>query len=123
MGIKKGEYEFVNAAGFTRANKLSPLQIGRILETMHNDFTAFPEFVAALPIAGVDGTLRKRMIGTEAERWVRAKTGLLTGVVGLAGFAGRAKGSVLTFAFMYNGAQEDAARSTFDKLAAALAEE
>ena len=123
IGLKKGQYEFVNAAGFTRENKLSPSQLGRLLETAHNDFTAFPEFLSALPIAGVDGTLHKRMIGTPAERWVRAKTGLLNGVAGLAGFAGRANGSILSFAFIYNGAHDDLARGIFDKLAAALVED
>lgn len=124
IGFKKGEYEFINAAGLTRENKLTPVQIGRFLEIVHGDFTMFPEYLTALPIAGVDGTLRSRMKNTSAERWVRAKTGLLTGVVGLAGFAGRSNGSIVTFAFIYNGGgREDRARGLFDRLAAAIVEE
>jgi D-alanyl-D-alanine carboxypeptidase/D-alanyl-D-alanine-endopeptidase (penicillin-binding protein 4) len=123
-GIKKGEYEFHNAAGFTRKNKLTPGQMGRYMEHVHSDFSIFPEYVAALPIAGVDGTLRKRMVGQPAERWVRAKTGLLNGVVGLAGFAGRADSSVLTFVFIYNGSgREDKARAFFDRMASILVED
>lgn len=123
-GLKKGEYEFHNAAGFTRKNKLTPLQMGKYMEHVHSDFSIFPEYVAALPIAGVDGTLRKRMIGQPAERWVRAKTGLLNGVVGLAGYAGRADSSVLTFVFIYNGSgREDKARAFFDRMASILVED
>lgn len=123
-GIKDGEYVFVNAAGLTRKNKLTPEQLGRYLEFVRTDFTMFPEYLTSLPIAGVDGTLRKRMLSSPAERWVRAKTGLLTGVVGLAGYAGRANGQVLTFAFIYNGpGKEDKARALFDRLAALIVEE
>ena len=123
-GIKAGDYEFINAAGFTRKNRLTPMQLGKYLEFVRSDFTFFPEYLAALPIAGVDGTLRKRMSHTAAERWVRAKTGLLNGVVGLSGFAGRPNGQVATFVFIYNGSgREDKARAFFDKLAALIVEE
>jgi D-alanyl-D-alanine carboxypeptidase/D-alanyl-D-alanine-endopeptidase (penicillin-binding protein 4) len=124
LGFKSGEYEFLNAAGFTRKNRLSPMQLGRVLEHVHDDFRLFPEFVTALPIAGIDGTLRKRMKNSAAEHWVRAKTGLLNGAVGLAGFAGQPNGKVMTFAFIYNGSgREDKARAFFDHLAAVLVEE
>lgn len=39
----------------------------------------------ALPIAGVDGTLKKRMKGSLASGNVRAKTGTVTGISSLAG--------------------------------------
>jgi D-alanyl-D-alanine carboxypeptidase/D-alanyl-D-alanine-endopeptidase (penicillin-binding protein 4) len=123
-GIKSGDYEFINAAGFTRKNRLSPMQLGNYLEFVRTDFTFFPEYLAALPIAGVDGTLRKRMVGTDAEGWVRAKTGLLNGAVGLAGFAGRPNGQTATFVFIYNGSgREDKARAFFDRMAALIVQE
>jgi len=123
-GLKKGEYEFINAAGFTRENKLSPAQIGRFLQFVQDDFTSFPEYLSSLPIGGVDGTLKNRMKGSAAERWVRAKTGLLNGVVGLAGYAGRSGGRIITFAFIYNGGgREDRARALFDRMAAAVVED
>ena len=56
-----------------------------------------------------------------AERWVRAKTGFLTGVVSLAGYAGRRDGTVLPFVFMYNGnADETKVRALFDQIATSL---
>jgi D-alanyl-D-alanine carboxypeptidase/D-alanyl-D-alanine-endopeptidase (penicillin-binding protein 4) len=123
-GVKKGDYEFINAAGFTRKNRLSPMQLGNYMEFVRSDFTFFPEYLTALPIAGVDGTLRKRMVGTSAERWVRAKTGLLNGAVGLAGYAGRPNGQTATFVFIYNGSgREDKARAYFDRLAALIVQD
>jgi D-alanyl-D-alanine carboxypeptidase/D-alanyl-D-alanine-endopeptidase (penicillin-binding protein 4) len=123
-GVKPDDYEFINAAGFTRKNRLSPMQLGNYLEFVRNDFTFFPEYLTALPIAGIDGTLRKRMVGTAAERWVRAKTGLLNGTVGLAGYAGRPNGQIASFVFIYNGpGREDKARAYFDRLAALIVQD
>jgi D-alanyl-D-alanine carboxypeptidase/D-alanyl-D-alanine-endopeptidase (penicillin-binding protein 4) len=121
LGFKVGDYEFVNAAGFTRENKFTPSQLGKFLESMRSDFEMFPEYLSALPIAGIDGTLRSRMKSTSAERLVRAKTGLLDGVVGLAGFAGRPNGSMVSFTFIYNGSGNVASvRELFDQMAAEL---
>ena len=123
-GIKTTDLEFQNAAGLTRKNRMTVEQIGRFLGYVHTDFQMFPEYLSALPIGGVDGTLRSRMKNSAAERWVRAKTGLLTGAVGLAGYAGRSNGSIVTFAFVYNGnGREDRARTLFDQMAAAIAED
>lgn len=123
-GFATKGYKFVNAAGFTRNNLMTPLQLGRFLESMRTDFTVFPEYLSSLPIAGVDGTLRSRMNNSSAEQWVRAKTGLLNGVVGLAGYAGRASGTIVTFVFIYNGSgKENKARALFDRMASRLVED
>ena len=57
----------------------------------------------SLPIAGYDGTLQKRMQGTEAEGNVRAKTGTVTGITSLAGYLTTASGHVLAFAIINQG--------------------
>ncbi len=124
VGLKKEEYAFINASGFSRGNRMTPAQLGRLLEAMREDFTSYPEFLTSLPIGGVDGTLKNRLRNTAGERWVRAKTGLLNGVVGLAGYAGKPDGGVRAFVFIYNGGgKEDQARALFDRMAAALAED
>jgi serine-type D-Ala-D-Ala carboxypeptidase/endopeptidase (penicillin-binding protein 4) len=121
-GLKPGSYEFINGAGFTRDNSLSPAQIGAILTAVRNDFRIFPEFLASLPIAGIDGTLRSRFRGLDGTGWVRAKSGLLNGTIGLAGYTGDDKGRIYTFVLLFNGSagKEDAARNLFDRLATTL---
>lgn len=115
--LPKDQYHMVNPSGLTRENKMSAKAMTHLLETIHKDFKVFPEFLISLPISGVDGTLKKRMKGDPAERWVRAKTGFLTGVVSLAGYAGRADGRVFQFTFIFNGGTEEARiRNFFDKI-------
>lgn len=64
-------------------------------------------FRAALPIAGVDGTLRNRMKGTAAENNLRAKTGSLSSAASLAGYVTTAAGEKLAFAIMVNNYPSD----------------
>ncbi len=59
-------------------------------------------FRDALPIAGVDGTLRNRMRGTAAENNVRAKTGSLSSAASLSGYVTTAAGEKLAFSIMVN---------------------
>ena len=62
----------------------------------------FARFRDALPIAGVDGTLRTRMRGTPAEGNLRAKTGSLSSVASLSGYVTTAAGEHLVFSMMLN---------------------
>lgn len=57
----------------------------------------------SMPVAGIDGTLRKRMKGTAAENNVRAKTGTVNGVSALAGYCTARNGHRLCFAIMNQG--------------------
>ena len=61
------------------------------------------EDLAALPVGGRTGTLRKRMLSTASTGRVRAKTGTLNSVNALSGYADTPQGSVLTFSFIHNG--------------------
>jgi D-alanyl-D-alanine carboxypeptidase/D-alanyl-D-alanine-endopeptidase (penicillin-binding protein 4) len=54
-------------------------------------------------VAGVDGTLKKRMIGTEAEQNVHAKTGSINGVSTLTGYAISRDNELLIFFIAMNG--------------------
>jgi D-alanyl-D-alanine carboxypeptidase/D-alanyl-D-alanine-endopeptidase (penicillin-binding protein 4) len=59
-------------------------------------------FRASLPVAGVDGTLEKRLRGTPAQGRVQAKTGTLNLANALAGYATTARGERLAFAVFVN---------------------
>ncbi|MBC7421685.1 MAG: D-alanyl-D-alanine carboxypeptidase/D-alanyl-D-alanine-endopeptidase [Bdellovibrio sp.] len=117
LGLNANDFEVINPSGFTRKNKLSAHALNRVLLAIKNDFSTFPTFLESLPIAGVDGTLKKRMKNSPAQGWVRAKTGYLDNVVALAGYAGRRDGQVLTFSFLYNGPRDEAiVREAFDQI-------
>lgn len=118
IGLKRGDYVLENVSGLTRDNRFTAKQLALVLNTAKNDFLIFPEFSSGLPIAGVDGTLKNRMKNKNDSNYVRAKTGYLDGVVGLAGFIGRKNNSPLIFVFMFNGDYQQgiAARPLFDDL-------
>jgi D-alanyl-D-alanine carboxypeptidase/D-alanyl-D-alanine-endopeptidase (penicillin-binding protein 4) len=126
LGIKRKDYVLENVSGLTRENQFTPTQLALVLEKIKNDFLIFPEFSSGLPIAGVDGTLKNRFKSkAESEgrqALVRAKTGYLDGVVGLAGYVGRKNKSPLIFVFMFNGDYQKglSARGLFDDLIAQL---
>ena len=64
-------------------------------------------FRDALPIAGVDGTLRNRLKGTPAENNLRAKTGSLSSASSLSGYVTTAGGEKLAFSIMVNNYPRD----------------
>lgn len=117
LGLSKKDYIIENPSGLTRNNRLSAQALNKVLTAMKNDFTIYSTVLESLPISGIDGTMKRRMKGTSAEGWVRAKTGYLDGVVSLAGYAGKKDGEVLTFSFLYNGPQDEAkVREVFDQI-------
>lgn len=123
LQLPEDQYHLESPSGLTRANKISPYAMWKILKHLRNDFQVQPEFLTSLPIAGVDGTLKKRMKNSPAERWVRAKTGSINNVVSIAGYAGLADGRVITFAFIYNGSTDETkVRAFFDNLLVHLVE-
>lgn len=117
LGFDRKSYVLENVSGLTRDNRFTAIQLGKVLNTIRDDFLIYPEFVSGLPIAGIDGTLKNRLKGGEGS-WVRAKTGYLDGVIGLAGYVGRKDKPPFTFVFMFNGDYEQgqAARNLFDEL-------
>lgn len=121
LGLDRSEYLLVNPAGLTYTNRLSANALVRVLHDAMQDFRIAPEFIASLPIAGLDGTLERRMRNTPAEGWVRAKTGYVDGAVSLAGFARGRNGNPVVYAFLYNGpASAQTVRTLYDELSALL---
>ncbi|MFM6930460.1 MAG: D-alanyl-D-alanine carboxypeptidase/D-alanyl-D-alanine-endopeptidase [Bdellovibrio sp.] len=121
LQIPKDQMTLLSPSGLTRENKMSAFALWKVLQHLRNDFRVQPEFLTSLPIAGIDGTLKKRMKGSTAERWIRAKTGYINNVVSLAGYAGLEDGRVITFTFIYNGSTDEAkVRQFFDNLLISL---
>jgi D-alanyl-D-alanine carboxypeptidase/D-alanyl-D-alanine-endopeptidase (penicillin-binding protein 4) len=123
VGIPRGAYLMKNGSGLNDANRFSARQTVQLLAAMSRRFPLAAEFLAALPVAGRDGTIRTRMEGTDAVGQVRAKTGTLDGVVALSGYVETAAHERLAFAFLVNdhGGRNGAVTHRVDELAALLA--
>ncbi|MBI4511225.1 MAG: D-alanyl-D-alanine carboxypeptidase/D-alanyl-D-alanine-endopeptidase [Deltaproteobacteria bacterium] len=124
-GLGEGTYRFENGSGLYDSNQFTPRQLVALIRHAYRDFRYSSDFVAALALAGADGTIGHRMVGGAAERYVRAKTGTLDGVSCLAGLAGSATRSPLAFAVLVNdlpnqGDAPRSARAFQDEVAAAL---
>lgn len=91
------KYKIVDGSGISLYNYISPQLLLEYLKYAYGQADIFPVFYESLPIAGVDGTLQNRMKKTKAFRNVHAKTGSVTGVSSLAGYAKAANGHLLAF--------------------------
>jgi PBP4 family serine-type D-alanyl-D-alanine carboxypeptidase len=113
--------EVADGSGLSRLNRLSANAIARLLQILYSNRYLYD----ALPIAGVDGTLRSRMQGTAAQGNLRAKTGTLTGVSALSGYVTTRDGVVLVFSMIFNGFSAPSSvvkRSVEDRIGVLLAE-
>ena len=82
-------------------------------------------FFNSLTVAGVDGTLRRRMIGTAAAGNLRGKTGTLMSVSTLSGVMRTARGEDVVLVVMTNhhaDADSSRVRAVEDRFAVTLAE-
>jgi serine-type D-Ala-D-Ala carboxypeptidase/endopeptidase (penicillin-binding protein 4) len=100
-GAQPDGFVIRDGSGLSRYDYLSPETIVRVLDKVRAD-TAFHVFYDALPIAGVDGSLRSRMRGTAAEGKVHAKTGSVANARSLSGYALTADGHTLIFSLLAN---------------------
>lgn len=121
MGLPLEGLVLVDGSGLSYENRVTPRLLVAALRAAFNDFAFGPEFQAALPIASADGTLEERAEGTPGR--VRAKTGLLTRVTGLSGFALRGDGERVAFSILVNGFRGSArgAMDAVDRFAELLA--
>jgi D-alanyl-D-alanine carboxypeptidase/D-alanyl-D-alanine-endopeptidase (penicillin-binding protein 4) len=100
-GIPAADVVLEEGSGLSRKDLVKPRAFTALLRFM----AGRPEgaaFAAALPVAGVDGTLRNRMRDTPAAGNVRAKTGTLRNTHGLAGYVTTAAGERLAFSVLLN---------------------
>jgi D-alanyl-D-alanine carboxypeptidase/D-alanyl-D-alanine-endopeptidase (penicillin-binding protein 4) len=113
LGLDLSNARLVDGSGLSYENEVSPRLLVDAIRVGATSFRFGPEFLAALPIAAHDGTLEDR--AEDAAHRVRAKTGLLTRVTGLSGFAERPDGRVVAFSVLTNGFR-GTARSAMDAL-------
>lgn len=113
-----------DGSGLSRLNAVTPRNLVALLTYVRSAASSELRnpFVAALPIAGVDGTLRHRLRGTSAAGNLRAKTGSLSGVSALSGYVTTKAGERLVFSILMNSLLQGAraGRTAQDQLILAL---
>ena len=100
-GIAPTSFAVRDGSGLSRHNYIAPDAIVRILDAMRTS-EHFTVFRAALPVAGVDGTIRNRMRDTRAAGNVHAKTGFVDKARSLSGYVTTADGRLLIFSLLCN---------------------
>jgi len=109
-GLVLGGMNWQDGSGLSRQNLMTAEFTVALLAYMHGQSRWWPQFRAALPVGGVDGTLRHRMRGTRAEGHVCAKTGTLTCVSALSGYVETRSGETVVFSMIINGFSCDVSR-------------
>jgi serine-type D-Ala-D-Ala carboxypeptidase/endopeptidase (penicillin-binding protein 4) len=103
MGLLPGTFRYGNGSGLFDSSEMSPRQLAAVLARVGRDPGYGPDLLSSLSIAGMDGTLRRRMTGTRARGRVRGKTGSLAAVSTLCGYASVDATRPLAFAVAVNG--------------------
>ena len=117
LGIAPGTYTFADGSGLSRLDLVTPSAVTRLLENMYH-LPVRDAWVSLLPVAGRDGTLSARFAGSPAQGRIFAKTGTLSHVSALSGYARRRNGKMLAFSILvnnYNGPASDA-RAVIDRI-------
>jgi PBP4 family serine-type D-alanyl-D-alanine carboxypeptidase len=102
IGIKNG-FRVVDGSGLSLLNRVSPETLADILSYAYTNRLIASDFIDSLPIAGVDGTLKKRFKESNIQGRVMAKTGYLKDVRALSGYVFTKQGDVLVFSILDNG--------------------
>lgn len=103
LGLEPDRYQIADGSGLSLYNYVTPELLVRLLNYAYSNPSIFQHLYPALPVAGVDGTLSRRMQETRAYGNVHAKTGTLYGISTLAGYLTARNGHVLSFCIMNQG--------------------
>jgi D-alanyl-D-alanine carboxypeptidase/D-alanyl-D-alanine-endopeptidase (penicillin-binding protein 4) len=114
-GIPSGMLRLESGTGLSLNNRASASAIVGLLSFMSSHLSG-DAFSNALPVAGVDGTLKDRMTGTKAAGRVSAKTGTLRRGVSLSGYVASAAGESLAFAILLSDFEETPADPVYKDL-------
>lgn len=86
-GLAAPELVLENGSGLSRIERASAATLASLLQAAWRS-SVMPEFVASLPVAALDGTMRRRLVGNSVAGQAHIKTGLLSdqGVRSMAGY-------------------------------------
>lgn len=126
MGLPMAGARLYDGSGLSREDRIDPAALLQVLRMAASpDNPELRPIVTGLPVAGYTGSLAWRFDDAplQAHGMVRAKTGTLTGVHGLAGIVADRSGALMAFVAVADKAPLDRqwlTRKAIDDLAAAL---
>ena len=123
-GIAPGDVIQTDGSGLSRHDLVTPRAIVALLKYAQTQ-SWFAPYYASLPVAGVDGTLETLMKNTVSAGHIHAKTGSVTHVRTLSGYAETPGGRKLIFSFLSNnqGGKNHEVHAAIDGVCLAMVEE
>ena len=125
LGLDPDDYFIADGSGVSHYNLVSAELLVEALKYLYyKRKDLFDLFYESLSIAGVDGTLEKRMWDTPAEGNLHGKTGTLRGVSALSGYVTAKNGNLIAFSILIQNFVErySTARRFQDKICVMLSE-
>jgi len=120
QGLADGDIEVENGSGLSHTERAKPRAMVQLLRKAWRAEQA-QAFFDSLPIAGVDGTMKGRLVGSRAAGQAYLKTGTLNDTRALAGYVHGMSGKMYAVALMVNSADPAAGRPALDAMVAWLA--
>lgn len=121
IGLNPKRYNIADGSGLSLYNYVTPQLEVMMLRYAYRNDNIYPHLLHALPVAGLDGTLKSRMKHTDAFENVCAKTGTVTCVSSLAGYCTAYNGHHLCFSIINQGVIHSAnARNFQDRVCNAM---
>jgi D-alanyl-D-alanine carboxypeptidase/D-alanyl-D-alanine-endopeptidase (penicillin-binding protein 4) len=114
-GITAPRLVMENGSGLSRDERVSPREMALILRAAWRSPYA-AEFISSLPLAGMDGTMRKRLRTTEMQGQAHIKTGTLNNVRAIAGFSRDRNGNTWAVVAILNHPRPWGAATTLDEV-------
>jgi D-alanyl-D-alanine carboxypeptidase/D-alanyl-D-alanine-endopeptidase (penicillin-binding protein 4) len=114
-GMEFPELVLENGSGLSRQEQISAAHLTQLLRLAWES-AVMPEFVASLPLAGLDGTMKNRLKNTPAEGRAHIKTGTLEGVKTAAGYVQDTAGKRYAVTFLINHPNAAAGQNAVDAL-------
>ena len=113
--LDSSEFKIENGSGLSRDERISARHLGKLLLKAFQS-SVMPEFVSSLPILAVDGTMKKRLVGTDATGRAHIKTGSLNEVKAMAGYMLDKSGRRMAIVFFVNHINSRKAQLAMDEL-------
>ena len=123
VGVDAGAYTLFDGSGLSRLDLVTPAAVVKLLRYMYGS-PARANWISLLPVGGQDGTLGTRFVDGPGAGRIHAKTGSLSHVSALSGYAERRGGRWVGFSVLvnnYNGSASDI-RGVMDRICALIME-